>query len=146
MISLPNPTMPVTFTENYREIFTPATLDHISFLESQNFFLDDMLVFIDEHSEEKFRDFYEEYVRLGEEYGFDAIDFFIERYDFEDLQYFERAYIGWFRSESEFCEEFFPDLRGIDYRIAINYEGTVAFLEGEGDIVKFREHYFHGNW
>ena len=66
--------MTVTLTTSYRDTLAPETLTLIDRYVEENYDLQAMLVFIDEYSEESFQDHYEQYVELGEQYGFEPVD------------------------------------------------------------------------
>jgi hypothetical protein len=140
--------MPVTLTANYRETLAPETVALIDgFVESQ-YDLGCMLEWIDEHSEEDFREYYELYVELGEEYSYDAVDGFIELNDLFDLKHFDKAYIGYFQSAADFAEDFFErETSRLDYRLVIDWEETARFLMDDGDIQVHGEgHYFRRHY
>jgi hypothetical protein len=66
--------MTVTLTANYKEVLNAVTVEKIDELLDEKYALDDMLVFIDEYNENDFVAYYEEYVRVGEAIGFEAVD------------------------------------------------------------------------
>jgi hypothetical protein len=66
--------MTVTLTANYKEVLNTVTVEKIDELLDENYALDDMLVFIDEYNENDFVNYYEEYVRVGEAIGYEAVD------------------------------------------------------------------------
>jgi hypothetical protein len=140
--------MAVTFTANYRDVFAPETLSLIDKLQDELYDLPAMLEFVDEHGEEDFREYYEFYVELGESHSYEAVDGFIELNDLFDLQYFERAYIGWFESARDFAEDFFEgETSRLDYRIVVDFEETARFLLDDGDIqVHAGKYYFRRYW
>jgi TPR repeat protein len=134
--------MPVTFTANYREIFSAETLEKIDgFVESQ-YDLGRMLEFIDEHFEEDFVKYYDEYVELGEENGYEAVDAFIKLNDLYDLAYFADAYIGEYDSPYRMAQDYFDgETDRLDYRISIDWEETAAYLI-QHDVDRVGDHYF----
>jgi hypothetical protein len=99
--------MTVTLTASYRDTLAPETVAEIDRLIDGVYALDDILVFIDEHSEEDFREYYEEYVEAGENFGYDAVDTFInEIADLSYLDKFAAAYIGEYSSPARMAEDF----------------------------------------
>ena len=65
----------------------------------------DMCDFIENHSEEEFREHYETYNRLVDDYGQNLVDEFIENYDVSTLENFEDMYQGQYDSGAEFAEQ-----------------------------------------
>jgi antirestriction protein len=135
--------MSITLTTNYREVLAPETVEKIDgYLESL-YDLGAILEFIDEHSEEDFREYYEEYVEAGEEHGFEAVDFFInEVADLSDLDKFERAYIGEYSSPARMAEDFLEDeVDRLHYMIVVDWEATAEYLI-DHDVDRYGDHYF----
>ena len=137
--------MTVTLTANYRETLAPATVALIDRLTEEMFDLGAMLEFIDEHNEEDFREYYEEYVEAGETHGYEAIDLFInEVAALDELYKFEIAYIGEYNSAADMAECFFVgdrDVERLDYRIVVDWEETAEYLL-QHDVDQFGHHYF----
>ena len=77
----------MTLTANYRETLNAHTVEFIDERIDENYALDDMLEFIDAHSEDDFCNYYEEYVRCGEAIGYEAVDALIE--EMGDMSYIE---------------------------------------------------------
>jgi hypothetical protein len=135
--------MPVTLTSNYRETLAPETVTQIdNFVESQ-YDLGCMLEFIDEHNEEDFREYYEEYIDLGESHGYGAVDHFINDVaDLSDLDKFERAYIGEYSSPARMAEDFLQDeVDRLHYMIVVDWESTADYLI-DHDVDRHGDHYF----
>ena len=66
----------------------------------------EMCEFIENHSEEEFREHYETYNRLVDDYGQNLVDEFIENYDVSTLENFEDMYQGQYdRGGAEFAEQ-----------------------------------------
>ena len=65
----------------------------------------DMCEFIENYSEEEFREHYETYNRLVDEYGKNLVEEFIENYDVSTLENFEEMYQGQYDSGAEFAEQ-----------------------------------------
>ena len=102
--------MTVTLTTNYKEIYSTQVVEKIDELIEDNFYLDDMLVFIDEYSEEDFLNYYEEYVNFGEDYTYEAVDAFIEEFGIENINSFGDAYHGMYETGAAFAEQYFDDM------------------------------------
>jgi len=140
--------MAVTLTVTWKETLEPQTVKMIEGLLEENFDLDAILIFIDENSEEDFKEYYKLYVELGEAHDYEAVDGFIELNDLFDLKHFEKAYIGWFESAADFAEDFFEcETSRLDYRIVVDFEETARFLLDDGDIqVHAGKYYFRRYW
>jgi hypothetical protein len=135
--------MPVTLTASYRETLAPETVAEIDRLVDNSYALDDMLIFIDEHNEEDFREYYEDYVEVGENNGYEAVDFFINDIaDLSDLDRFENAYIGEYSSPARMAEDFLEhEVDRLHYMIIVDWEATAEFLL-DHDIERYGDHYF----
>ena len=135
--------MTVTLTSNYRETLAPETLSLVD-KYTEEYALDDMLVFIDEQGEDDFRRYYEEYVELGENYGYDAVDAYLKIYDVCDLDEFTGRYIGEYTSAARMAQDYFEgdgDLERLDYRITIDWEETGNYLINH-EVDNSGEYYF----
>ena len=64
----------------------------------------DMVDFIKEYGEKNFRDYYETYNRLCEDYGQNLVDEFAENFDIDSVDHFEDIYQGQYNSGAEFSE------------------------------------------
>jgi hypothetical protein len=138
--------MTVTLTTNYREVFAAPTLELIDRLVEDLHDLGCMLEFIDENSEEEFQDYYEEYVELGEENGYEAVDAFIKGNDVSDIKYFRDAYIGEYDNPERMAQDYFEhDWDRLDYRISIDWEETAEYLL-QHDVDRVDDFYFRCNW
>jgi len=117
--------MSVTFTDNYTEIFAAETVEFIEDLLADNYGLEDMLEFIDEHSEQMFIDNYVAYCEAGEAIGYDAVDAFIGENGMYDLEDLAERYQGHYHDEAEFAEEFCNEM-GYDVPsiIVVDWEAT----------------------
>ncbi len=74
--------------------------------ELYNWEYNDMCDFIEKHGEESFRDQYETYNRLVDDYGQEVVDEFMEDFDIEN---FEDMYQGQYDSGAEFAEQICQD-------------------------------------
>jgi hypothetical protein len=113
-------------TANYKEVLK---LETVEFIEENcvegEYDLDDALKFIDEHNEDAFVEYYDEYVRAGESIGYDVVDAFIEYHgDVLYVNYVEEAYRGVYSSEAEFAEEYYSDIGEVDAFLVVDWEAT----------------------
>jgi hypothetical protein len=118
--------MTITLTANYKEVLK---LETVEFIEENcvegEYDLDDALKFIDEHNEDAFVAYYDEYIRVGEILGYDVVDAFIEHQgDVSYVENVEDAYRGVYSSEAEFAEEFYSDLGDVPVGLVIDWEAT----------------------
>jgi antirestriction protein len=98
--------MSVTLTVNYKEIFKVETVEFIDELLEGNHDLNCMLEFIDEHNEDDFLTYYEEYVEQGELVGYDVVDAFVEEEGFCDVEHCSEAYVGCYADGADFAREY----------------------------------------
>ena len=86
------------------------------------------LEFIEEHGEEKFGEYYEQYEALVEEYGKGLVDGYIEDYFVDAVQYFEDSYQGEYEGGAEFAEQMTSDCgyisRDMPSWVEIDWEAT----------------------
>lgn len=121
-----SPTMSVTLTANYKEVLNTETVEKIEELLEDCHELSCMLEFIDEHNEEDFVNYYEEYVRCGEAIGYEAVDALID--EMGDVSYIEdcdERYQGCYDDEADFAEDFINEM-GYDIPsiIVVDWEAT----------------------
>jgi hypothetical protein len=135
--------MTVTLTTSYEQFLTPDTVVQIKALcEDENYDLKSALEFIDEHGESDFNRYYEDYVELGEQYGFEAVDAYLTIYDVSDLDEFTGRYIGEFCSAARMAEDYFEEETSrLDYRISIDWDETGNYLINH-EVDNAGEHYF----
>ena len=69
----------------------------------------DMVDFIKEYGEKDFREYYEEYNRLVDNYGQNLVDEFIEDFDVSTIENFEDMYQGQYNSGADFAEQIASD-------------------------------------
>ena len=69
----------------------------------------DMVDFIKEYGEKDFRDYYETYNRLVDDYGQNLVDEFIEDFDVSTIENFEDMYQGQYDSGADFAEQIASD-------------------------------------
>ena len=116
--------MPVTFTANYKEIFNEEVANKIDEFVDDCYSLQDILDFIDANSEDDFLNYYEEYVTQGENLGYDIVDAFVEEFGLSDVENTEKSYVGDYRSEAEFAEEFTSEQYDIPPFVVIDWHET----------------------
>jgi antirestriction protein len=117
--------MSVTLTVNYKEIFKAETVELIEELLEDNHDLGCMLEFIDEHNEDDFLTYYEDYVEQGEKVGYDVVDAFVEENGFCDVEHCEDAYVGCYVDGASFAEEYSNDCgEQIPYHIIVDWDAT----------------------
>ena len=101
--------MSVTFTTSYKETLGAEAVELIDNLIEENYELSDMLEFIDEHSEDDFCAYYEEYCEQGEKCGYNVVDAFVKENGFCDVEHCEEAFVGIYADGAEFAEEYAND-------------------------------------
>ena len=69
----------------------------------------DMVDFIKEYGEKDFREYYETYNRLVDDYGQNLVDEFIEDFDVSTIENFEDMYQGQYDSGADFAEQIATD-------------------------------------
>ena len=117
--------MSVTFTVNYKEVFAAETVEFIDGLLEDNYCLDDILEFVDANSEEDLVSFYEDYVKAGENLGYDIVDAFVEYHGLSCVEHCEDAYKGSYDSEADFAEEFVNDVYGdVPSFVVVDWQAT----------------------
>ena len=129
MIALPNPVMKI----NYKESYSQETVDKIEELLEDTYALEDIVEFIEANSEEDFRNFYEEYVTIGEEYSYGAVDAFIEEFGLHTFtsSCFEDSYRGQWESKEQYAENYVSDCYSLDLPgfLEIDWEATFDNLD-----------------
>ena len=84
-------------------------------LVAENYALDDMIAFIEEHGNDNFIQFYEEYCENGENYSYDAVDAFVDEFGIDAIAHFSDAYYGQYDSEEDFAEQYCGDVYNFNY-------------------------------
>jgi antirestriction protein len=97
--------MSVTLTASYKEIFKAETVEFIDELLEDNYDLNSILEFVDEHSEDDLLTYYVDYVDQGEKCGFEVVDAFVELNGFCDVENCSDAYVGNFTDGADFAED-----------------------------------------
>lgn len=117
--------MSITLTSNYTEILKSETVEMIERLQEDLHDLQAMLTFIDEHNEQDFVEYYEEYVRCGEAIGYEAVDAYIEEQGcMSYVDSCDEKYRGCYDSEADFAEEFYTEMYDIPCAIVVDWEAT----------------------
>jgi hypothetical protein len=119
--------MSVTLTVNYKEIFAAATVEKIEVFIEDNYDLDDMLEFIDNNSEEDFVAYYEDYVKAGENIGYDVVDAFVKyQGSMSYAENAEDAFNGVYYDEETFAEEYYNNVCGdsIPAFVVVDWKAT----------------------
>ena len=76
-----------------------------------------MVDFIKEYGEDKFREYYEQYSSLVDDYGQGLVDEYIECYFLDAIDHFEDAYSGEYESGAEFAEQMVSDMGYVNNNI-----------------------------
>jgi hypothetical protein len=125
--------MSVPFTMNYKEVYSQETVDKIDELLEDSYALEDIVEFIDANSEADFRNFYEEYVTVGEEYSYEAVDAFIEEFGLHSFNpsAFEDAYLGQHDSKASYAEKYTSDVYSVKVPsfVEVDWEATFENLD-----------------
>ena len=116
--------MSITMTANYKEVLNTETVEKIDELLEENYALDDILEFIDTYNERMFVDNYEEYCRCGEVIGYDAVDAYAEENGIDYIEDCDSRYVGEYRSEAEFTEEYYDERHDIPSDLVIDWQAT----------------------
>lgn len=112
-------------TANYKEVLQPQTVEFIeeNCIEGE-YDLDDALKFIDEHGETDFVLFYDDYIKAGENIGYDVVDAFIDYHGVSYVEHAEDAYYGAYDSGADFAEEYYNSISDIPAFIVVDWEAT----------------------
>ena len=106
----------------------------------------DMVDFIKEHGEKDFREYYETYNRICEDYGKELVDAYVEIYYTNGIEHFEDAYQGEWGSGADFAEHLSKDCGyisdNIPYWIVIDWERTWE-ANLRHDYTEINGHIFH---
>ena len=96
--------------DNYTNILDEVTLNKIEELKGDNFYEGDMIDFIKEHGSNNFLAYYEDYVKYGEEYCYEAVDAFVDEFGIDSIASFCDAYFGEYDSEEQFAEQYVGEM------------------------------------
>ena len=114
---------------NYKEVYSQETVDVIEELIAESYCLEDIVEFIDANSEADFCNFYEEYVTVGEEYSYGAVDAFIEEFGLHSFTSsgFEDAYRGQYDSKADYAESYVSDCYVVDLPSFLEIDWEASF-------------------
>jgi len=121
--------MSVPFTMNYKEVYSQETVDKIEELLADSYALEDIVEFIDENSEANFRSYYQNYVEIGEEYSYEAVDAFIDQFGIHSLvgDNFQNAYRGQYDSKADYAESYVSDCYVVDLPSFLEIDWEASF-------------------
>jgi hypothetical protein len=127
--------MSVPFTMNYKEVYSQETVDKIEELLADSYALEDIVEFIDENSEANFRSYYQNYVEIGEEYSYGAVDAFIDQFGIYSLvgDNFQDAYRGQYDSKADYAESYVSECYVVDFPSFLEIDWEASF--GNLDVV-----------
>ena len=116
--------MTTTMTANYKDL-QPQTVQFIeeNCIEGE-YDLEDALKFIEEHGETDFVLFYDDYIKAGENIGYDVVDAFIDYHGVSYAEHAEDAYYGAYDSGADFAEEYYNDIGDIPAFLVVDWEAT----------------------
>ncbi len=103
----------VLTASNYTTFLQSETIDKISELETEHFHFEDMLIFIDEHSEQDFVKYYETYVDQSEKIGYEIVDAYLSENGFDDIDSVDELFVGEYQSEADFAESYVNDISDV---------------------------------
>jgi hypothetical protein len=121
--------MSVPFTMNYKEVYSQETVDKIEELIADSYALEDIVEFIDENSEANFRSYYQNYVEIGEEYSYEAVDAFIDQFGLHSLvdDNFQDSYRGQYDSKADYAESYVSDCYVVDLPSFLEIDWEASF-------------------
>ena len=70
---------------------------------------DELVDFIEEHGEEKFKLYFEEYADMVDDIGNDVVEAFLENFDIESVSSCRDAYMGSYESGAAFAQQIAED-------------------------------------
>ncbi len=114
---------------NYKEVYSQETVDKIEKLLADSYALEDIVEFIDENSEANFRSYYQNYVEIGEEYSYEAVDAFIDQFGIHSLvgDNFQDAYRGQYYSKADYAESYVSDCYVVDLPSFLEIDWEASF-------------------
>jgi len=138
MIALPNPMTSTDVldysnltSENYKQFLGESIVEKIDSYLEENFYIDDMIEFIQEHGDTAFCNHYDEYVEAGESNSYEAVDAFIEEFGVDYLGGFEDSYRGEWSSKGDYAEDFVSSCYCLDIPgfVEVDWENTFDNLD-----------------
>ena len=89
---------------------------------------DELVDFIEEHGEEKFKLYFEEYADMVDDIGIGVVSAFLENFDIADISSCRDAYQGCYESGAEFAQNLAEDCgdvpRGMSSWIEIDWKAS----------------------
>ena len=89
---------------------------------------DELVEFIEEYGEEKFKLYFEEYADMVDDIGNDVVSSFLNVFDIADISSCRDAYMGCYESGAEFAQQMAEDCcevpRGMSSWIEIDWEAS----------------------
>ena len=80
--------------------------EKINELKEDNHYEGDMIEFIQVYGNDNFLAYYEDYVKYGEDYSYEAVDAFVDEFGIDAIANFCDAYFGQYDSEEQFAQEY----------------------------------------
>lgn len=118
---------------SYKEVYSQETVDKIEELLEDSYALEDIIEFIDANSEADFRTYYEDYVVVGEEYSYEAVDAFIDQFGLHSLvgDNFQNAHRGQYDSKADYAESYVSECYSVEVPsfLEIDWEATFDNLD-----------------
>ena len=113
-------------SENYKQFLNESAVGKIEYYLEENFYIDDMIAFIQEYGDTAFYAHYDEYVDAGESISYEAVDAFIEEFGIQSLGGFEDAYQGEWSSKGQYAENYVTDCYTTDLPgfVEVDWEAT----------------------
>lgn len=114
---------------NYKEVYSQETVDKIEELLADSYALEDIVEFIDENSEANFRSYYQNYVEIGEEYSYEAVDAFIDQFGIHSLvgNHFQDAYRGQYDSKADYAESYVSECYSVEVPSFLEIDWEASF-------------------
>ena len=89
---------------------------------------DELVDFIEEHGEENFKLYFEEYANMVDDIGIDVVLAYLENFDIENVSSCRDAYMGRYESGAEFAQSIAEDCgeigRGMSSWIEIDWKAS----------------------
>ena len=119
------------------------------FLENTwNYDEDELVDFIEEHGEEKFKLYFEEYADMVDDIGNDVVSAFLNVFDIESVSSCRDAYMGCYENGAEFAQNIAEDCgdvpRNMPRWIEVDWESSWDNLTV--DYVECGDGYFFSNY
>jgi hypothetical protein len=114
---------------NYKEVYSQETVDKIEELIAESYCLEDIIDFIDENSEANFRSYYQNYVEIGKEYSYEAVDAFIDQFGIHSLvgDNFQDSYRGQYDSKADYAESYVSECYVVDLPSFLEIDWEASF-------------------